>query len=191
VEVRSFSKRPRRSAQDSGAVERYESTLEIGVPLRTAYNQFTQFEDFPNSMYGVVDVEQVDDAHLQWRISVAGKDRQWDVEIREQVPDELIEWEGTSDPPNAGEVRFESLPDERTRLSLEMEYELEVGTDHADYAVCVVESSIDKALADFRRFIEERGTETGGWRGEIHDGVRTGPAGVGTPEEPLPGCNAR
>jgi uncharacterized membrane protein len=168
-------------------MERFEKTVEIDVPVRTAYNQFTQFEDFPNFMYGVVDVEQLDDTHLHWRVSVAGKELEWDVEILEQVPDQLIEWDGTSDPPNAGEVRFEALPGERTRLSLEMEYELETGTENEEYAVCVVSSSIGKALEDFKRFIEQRGAETGGWRGEVHGGQVTGPAGIGTPEEPFPG----
>jgi uncharacterized membrane protein len=170
-------------------MERYDSTIEIGVPVRTAYNQFTQFEDFPNFMYGVIDVEQVDDTHLHCRLSVGGTEKAWDVAINEQVPDELIEWESTSDPPHGAELRFEALesdPD-RTRLSIEMEYELEVGTQYEDYAVGVVSSSIGKALEDFKRFIEARGAETGGWRGEVHGGVRTGPAGVGTPDEPLPG----
>jgi uncharacterized membrane protein len=170
-------------------MEIFEKTFEIGVPVRTAYNQFTQFEDFPEFMEDVLDVEQVDDTHLHWRVTHAGQEMECDVEIREQVPDEVIAWESTSDPPDGGEVHFAAVHEDpdRSRISFYTEYELEVDAEHEDEAVSAVSQGIEKAMEDFKRFIEKRGVETGGWRGEVHDGVRTGPAGVGTPDEPLPG----
>jgi uncharacterized membrane protein len=155
-------------------MERLQKTFEIDVPVRTAYNQWTQFEDFPEFMDGVEEVRQIDDTHLHWRASVAGKEKDWDAEITEQVPDQVIAWRSTSGAPNAGHVRFEPLGADRTRVLLAMEYEPETAVEKAGDAVGVLSRKIDKTVDDFKEFIEQRGQETGAWRGEVHGGRGTG-----------------
>jgi uncharacterized membrane protein len=157
-------------------MERLQKTIEINVPVQAAYNQWTQFEDFPQFMDGVKEVRQIDDTHLHWRASVAGKEKEWDAAITEQVPDEVIAWQSTSGAPNAGRVRFEQVGPERTRVALTLQYEPETTVEKAGDAVGVLSRKIDKTLEDFKDFIEMRGRETGAWRGEIHGGSRTGPA---------------
>jgi uncharacterized membrane protein len=168
-------------------MERFEKTVEIAVPLRTAYNQWTQFEEFPHFMHDVQDIVQTDDTHMHWLVSLAGRRFEWDIEIAEQVPDELIEWRSCSGAPGAGEVRFDALDDERTRVCLGVEYELEITGERARETISLVSREIAQSIEQFKDFIEKRGAETGGWRGEVHEARRTGPAGVGTPDEPLPG----
>ena len=149
-------------------MERLEKTFEIDVPVRTAYNQWTQFEEFPEFMEDVEEVRQIDDTHLHWRASVGGKEKEWDSEITEQVPDKVIAWRSTSGAPNAGEVRFEPLDAERTRIRLAMEYEPETAVEKAGDAIGVMSRKIEKTVDDFKDFIEKRGRETGAWRGEVH-----------------------
>ena len=140
-------------------MERLQKTFEIDVPVRTAYNQWTQFEDFPQFMEGIKEVRQMDDTHLHWRASVAGKEKEWDAEITEQVPDQVIAWHSTSGTPNAGEVRFEPVTPDRTRISLAMEYEPETAVEKAGDAVGVLSRKIDRTVGDFKDFIERRGSE--------------------------------
>ncbi len=153
-------------------MERLQKTFEIGVPVSTAYNQWTQFEDFPRFMDGVVEVRQLDDTHIHWRASLAGTEREWDAEITEQVPDRVIAWRSISGVPNAGAVRFEPLSPERTRVSLEMQYEPQSAAEKAGDALGVVSRKLDRTIEDFSDFIEKRGRETGAWRGEVHGGRR-------------------
>jgi uncharacterized membrane protein len=155
-------------------MQRIEKTFEIGVPVRAAYNQWTQFEEFPHFMDGVKEVRQIDDTHLHWRASVAGRDKEWDSEITEQVPDQVIAWRSTSGTPNAGQVRFEPLSADRTRVRFAMEYEPETAVEKVGDAIGVLSRKVDKTVDDFREFIERRGRETGGWRGEVHGGQKTG-----------------
>ena len=155
-------------------MERIHKTFEIGVPVRTAYNQWTQFEDFPRFMDGVREVRQIDDTHLHWRASLGGTEKQWDAEIVEQVPDQVIAWRSTSGVPNAGAVRFEPLSPERTRVSLEMEYEPQSAIEKAGDALGIVSRKLDRTIEDFSDYIEKRGRETGGWRGEVHDSRKVG-----------------
>src|ERR1044071_4276288 len=88
-----------------------EQSVEVDVPLRTAYNQWTQFEDFPRFMEGVREVRQTDDSHLHWRAQIGGKEVQWDAEITDQTPDQRIAWRSTSGPRNDGAVSFHPLSD--------------------------------------------------------------------------------
>src|SRR5215212_1016062 len=104
---------------------RVEHDIEVGVPVSTAYNQWTQFEEFPRFMEGVKEVRQLDAQRLHWRAEVAGKEREWDAEIREQVPDEKVIWQSTSGETNAGLVRFDPVAEDRTRVHLELSYEPE------------------------------------------------------------------
>ena len=151
-------------------MERIHKTFEIGVPVRTAYNQWTQFEDFPRFMDGVREVRQIDDTHLHWRASLGGTEKEWDAEIVEQVPDQVIAWRSTSGVPNAGTVRFEPLSPERTRVSLEMEYEPRSAVEKTGDALGIVSRKLDRTIEDFSDFLESRGRETGAWRGEVHGG---------------------
>ena len=104
---------------------RVEKTIEVNVPVRTAYNQWTQFEDFPHFMEGVEEVQQIDDKHLHWKARIGGMTREWVAEIREQVPDEKVIWLATEGRENAGMVKFDSLGPELTRVHLEMSYDPE------------------------------------------------------------------
>jgi uncharacterized membrane protein len=153
-------------------MERIEKTFEVDCPVGTVYNQWTQFEQFPRFMSGVEEVRQIDDTHLHWRAKVAGKQKEWDAEIIEQVPDRRIAWRSTSGAANAGTVRFEPLNKERTRVNLTMEYEPEGFVEKAGDAVGAVSSKVEDAVEKFKKLIEERRTETGGWRGEVRGGQR-------------------
>src|SRR2546426_31535 len=107
-----------------GTMERIEKSIEVRCPVRTVYNQWTQFEQFPRFMAGVKEVKQLDDTHVHWHAEIWGKDKEWDAEIFEQVPDQRIAWRSTTgDAPNNGAVRFEPLGPDRTRINLTMEYE--------------------------------------------------------------------
>jgi uncharacterized membrane protein len=154
-------------------MERIEKTFEIDCPVRTVYNQWTQFEDFPRFMDGVKEVQQLDDTHLHWRASIAGKEKEWDAEITEQVPDQRIAWRSTSGAPNAGSVRFEPLNPDRTRVMLTMEYEPQGLVEKTGDAVGIVSHKVEDAVDKFRQLVERRGSETGAWRGEVHGGQKT------------------
>jgi ribosome-associated toxin RatA of RatAB toxin-antitoxin module len=151
-------------------MERIQKEFEISVPVRAAYDQWTQFEEFPRFMDGVEEVVQTDNTHLHWRVSVAGKQKEWDAEITEQVPDRVIAWRSVSGTPNAGQVRFEPIGTDRTRVMFAMEYQPETVVEKAGDAVGVLSRKVDKTVEDFKEFIEQRGRETGGWRGEVHQG---------------------
>ena len=116
-------------------MERIEKTFDIDCPVHTVYNQWTQFEEFPRFMEGVKETRQLDDTHVHWKVSIAGKEKEFDTEIVEQVPDECIAWRSVSGAQNAGMVRFEPLNKERTRVELTMEYEPQTFAEKAADAV--------------------------------------------------------
>ncbi len=154
-------------------MERIEKSVEVNRPLNMVYNQWTQFESFPKFMAGVKDVRQVDDTHLHWRAEIWGKEKEWDAEITEQVPDRMIAWRSISgDAPNAGRVSFEPLPDERTRVRLAMEYEPQGTMEKVGDALGAMNSNVQRSVEGFKDFIESRGHEEGGWRGEVHGSQR-------------------
>src|SRR5687768_15777625 len=144
-----------------------EKSIDVDVPVRTAYNQWTQFEEFPRFMEGVKEVRQLDDKRLHWRAVVAGKEKEWDAEITEQTPDQRIAWRSRSGAPNAGVVTFHRLDDNRTRIMLQLEYDPEGVVENVGGALGVVTARVSGDLARFKEFIESRGRETGAWRGEI------------------------
>ena len=144
-----------------------ERSVEVNVPVRTAYNQWTQFEEFPHFMQGVKDVRQIDDTHLRWRAEVAGKDEEWDAVITEQLPDERVAWRSTSGAQNAGVVTFHRIADGVTRVMLQLDYEPEGVVEHAGNMLGVVSGRIEGDLERFKDFVEARGQETGAWRGEV------------------------
>ena len=144
-----------------------EKSIEVGVPVHTAYNQWTQFEEFPRFMEGVEEVRQLDDTHLHWRAKVGGKETEWDAVITEQVPDERIAWTNTSGARNAGVITFHKLEPQKTKLMLQLDYEPEGAMENIGSALGVVGRRVEGDLERFKEFIESRGAETGAWRGEV------------------------
>ena len=157
-------------------MERIEKSIQVNCPVDVVYNQWTQFEDLPKFMSGVKEVRQLDDTHVRWHASVWGKDKEWDAEITEQVPDQRIAWRSVSgDAPNAGEVRFEPLSSDSTNVYLTMEYEPEGALESIGDALGAMERQVQSTVDDFKQFIEGRGRETGAWRGEVHGGQEKPP----------------
>ena len=155
-------------------MERIEKSVEVKAPVHAVYNQWTQFEEFPRFMAGVKEVKQLDDTHVHWHAEIWGKDKEWDAEITEQVPDQRIAWRSISgDAPNGGSVRFEPLGADRTRVNLTMEYEPQGLIENVGDKLGVMSARVQNTVEDFKKFIESRGRETGGWRGEVHGGQRT------------------
>jgi len=144
-----------------------EKHTDVNVPVSMAYNQWTQFEEFPRFMEGVKSVKQLDDKRLHWVASVAGKDEEWDAEITEQTPDERIAWTNTSGARNRGVVTFHTVDDRTTRVMLQLDYEPEGVVENVGSALGFVERRVTGDLERFKEFIESRGRETGAWRGEI------------------------
>jgi uncharacterized membrane protein len=147
-------------------------SVEVNVPLSTAYNQWTQFEEFPRFMEGVKSVTQIDDTHLRWKAEIGGREKEWDAEISEQHPDERVAWHATSGAPNAGVVTFHRIDDATTRVTLQMEAEPEGAIESAGARMGLLERRVKGDLERFKEFIEGLGVETGAWRGEVPTGSR-------------------
>ena len=149
---------------------RVEQSIEVARPVRTVYDQWTQFREFPRFMEGVVEVQQIGDTRLHWVAEIAGQRREWDAVIEEQTPDQRISWASTEGARNAGVVTFHPLEDDRTEVMLQMEYEPEGFVEKAGDALGLVEGRVRGDLRRFKEFIEAEGMETGAWRGEVRDG---------------------
>jgi uncharacterized membrane protein len=147
-------------------------SIEVQVSVDQAYNQWTQFEEFPKFMEGIQSVQQLDDGHVRWVAEVRGETREWTTEITEQRPDEKIAWRTIDgEVKNDGTVTFESVGDEQTRINVEMDVEGESGVENvAGDLLGVVKSQVRGDLERFKQLIESRGQETGAWRGEVQDG---------------------
>ncbi len=150
-------------------MSRAEHDIVVDAPLRAVYNQWTQFEEFPQFMDAVEEVRQLDDAHLMWRASIAGRQVEWEAEIKEQVPDERIIWSAVEGRVNAGLVSFESQGADQTKVHLEISYDPDGLQEHIGDALGFVSGNVRGDLERFKTFIEERGRETGGWRGTIEN----------------------
>ena len=146
---------------------RVEESIEVDVPVRTAYDQWTRFEEFPQFMQGVEGVRQIDDTHLLWTAEIGGRRHEWRAEITEQLPDERIAWRATDGKPNAGVVTFHRLGDDRTKIVVQMEFEPEGVLETVGSALCADERRVKGDLERFRDFVETRGGETEGWRGVV------------------------
>ena len=144
-----------------------EKSIEINVPVRTAYNQWTQFEEFPKFMEGVKHVKQLDDKHLHWKAEIAGKEKEWDAEITEQIPDERIAWKSRQGANNAGVVTFHRLSDSKSKVMLQMEYDPEGFVENVGDTAGAVSLRVLGDLQRFKQYIESRGQETGSWRGTV------------------------
>ena len=150
-----------------------EESIEIERPVRTVYNQWTQFEEFPSFMEGVESVRQVDDTHLHWIAEIAGVRREWDAEVTEQHPDERVAWRSTSGTSNAGVVTFHKLDAARTKVMLQLDVEPEGAVERAGDALGIIRRRASGDLERFKDLIESRGEATGGWRGDVSNDGRT------------------
>ena len=152
-------------------------TLDVNVPVRVAYNQWTQFESFPQFMEGVKEVHQLDDKRLHWIAEIGGKTFEWDAEITEQIPDDRIAWKSTSGDPNAGVVTFHYLEPARTRVMLQLSYTPQGPIEGTGAALGVLDHRVKGDMERFKQFIEGSGQATGEWRGTIEDHPELGAQG--------------
>ncbi len=149
-----------------------EKSIEVSQPVRTVYDQWTQFEEFPRFMEGVERVVQLDDTHLHWVAEIAGVKREWDAEITEQVPDQRIAWRSLGGERNAGVVSFQPNGPNSTRVTLAIDFEPDDLLEKVGDALGFVSKRTEGDLERFKQFIESRGVETGAWRGVVEDGQR-------------------
>lgn len=149
---------------------RIHKTIHLNVPVGTAYNQWTQFEDFPNFMRSVEQVRQLDTSRLSWAASIGGEHKEWDALITRQVPDEVLAWKSESGPANSGTVVFKPVAPDRTEMQLHVEYEPEGMKEQLGSRLGFVSRAVSADLKRFKRFLERRGAETGAWRGAILHG---------------------
>ena len=144
-----------------------EEAIEVAVPVRTAYDQGTQFEEFPQFMEGVEQVAQMDATRLHWKAEIAGVTREWDAEITEQTPDQRVAWRSLDGIDNAGAVTFHRLGEGETRVMLQLDVEPDGLVEQAGDKLGFVKRRAKGDLERFKQFIEARGVETGAWRGEV------------------------
>jgi uncharacterized membrane protein len=153
--------------KDRANLSHVEKWVEIDLPIRTVYNQYTQFEDFPKFMEGVKEVRQLNDQMLHWKVEIGGIEREFQTKITEQKPDDRIAWCTTDGKTQAGVVTFHRLSDDRTRVTVQMSYDPEGFAENLADALGVISGRLEGDLERFKEFIESRGRETGAWRGEI------------------------
>jgi uncharacterized protein YndB with AHSA1/START domain len=158
-----------------------EKSVLVNVPVSVAYNQWTQFEDFPRFMGGITKVTQLSDDRLQWVAEIAGVKRQWEAKVLEQVPDRRVSWAATEGATNAGEVTFEDVGGGQTSVHLSLEYEPEGLVEKVGDKLNVVENQAEGDLDRFKAFIEDEGYASGAWRGSVNEGTRV-PGTVGAPD---------
>ena len=147
---------------------RVEQQIDVDVPVSAAYDQWTQFEEFPRFMEGVKRVVQLDDKHLSWEAEIGGQKREWLADIVDQVPNQRIAWRSTSGERNDGAVLFASQGPNETRIELTIDFDPDGPLENIGTALGVVERRVKGDLERFKSFIEGRGQPTGAWRGEIH-----------------------
>jgi uncharacterized membrane protein len=148
-------------------VSTIEQSVDVEVPVRTAYNQWTQFEEFPRFMEGIEEVNQLTDTKLHWVAKIAGARREWDAQITEQTPDQRIAWKATSGSQNDGVVTFHRIDDGHTRVMLQLDFDPEGFVETAGDMLGIVRARTHGDMDRFKDFIEGRGVETGAWRGEV------------------------
>jgi uncharacterized membrane protein len=142
-------------------------TVDVAVPIRTAYNQWTQFEEFPQFMSGVREVRQLGDTMTHWVVEIGGVTREFDARITEQLPDERVAWTSVSGPKQGGVVTFHRIDPTHTRVTAQMELEPEGVAEQVADKSGLVKGRVKGDLERFREFVESRGTETGAWRGTV------------------------
>lgn len=147
-----------------------EKSTEINVSAHAAYDQWTQFEDFPKFMEGVKEVRQLDDTHVHWHAEVGGREKEWDAEITEQIPDRRIAWHSVSGAQNDGIVTFDDIGANAARVTLRMNYETQGLAESLGQAAGVLDRVVEDDLQRFKEFLEARGEPTGAWRGQVEQG---------------------
>jgi uncharacterized membrane protein len=146
--------------------------IDVDVPVGTAYDQWTQFETFPKFMEGVKSVRQLDDTTLEWVADVAGREKRWEAKITEQEPDKRIAWTATEGAHNAGVVTFHRIADGQSRVTLQLDVDPEGPVENIGDALGLVSRQVKGDMKRFKEFIEERGHETGAWRGKVEQNAR-------------------
>ena len=141
--------------------------IDIALPVRVVYNQWTQFESYAEFMSAVKSIRQLDDTHLFWEVVIGGVERSFETEIIEQLPDKRIAWRSIGTPTNAGVVSFQVIDDERTRVSLRLEWEPQGFVETMGAALQIDEAQVGGDLRRFARLMENQGFATGGWRGTV------------------------
>jgi uncharacterized membrane protein len=149
-----------------------KESVEVNVPITTAYNQWTQFEEFPRFMENVESVTQLDDTHLRWVADIGGKREEWKAEITQQVPDQIIAWRAIEGRENSGRIEFQPLPPDRTQIDVTMTWEPEGLMEATADKIGVSDRAVQVDLERFKELIESRGFESGAWRGEVVEGQR-------------------
>jgi uncharacterized membrane protein len=145
-----------------------QESVDVDVPIRVAYDQWTQFESFPQFMGGVERITQLDDTHTHWVTNIDGVKREFDAEITEQHPEERVAWTSTSgEAKHAGVVTFHRLDEAKTRVMIQIDWEPEGLVEKAGAALGFDDRQVKADAAKFKEFIESRGTETGAWRGDV------------------------
>ena len=147
--------------------ETIQQTIDVQVPIETAYNQWTQFEEFPRFMEGVEEVRQLDDRRLHWVAEIGGQRHEWDAEIVEQHPEERVAWRNTGGKDNAGVVTFHKLDAGTTRIALLMDFVPEGLKEKLGSALGIADRRVKGDLERFKELVESSGRETGAWRGEV------------------------
>ena len=149
------------------ATQTIEQSIEVNVPIRQAYNQWTQFEEFPRFMEGIERVEQRDDRQLHWVANFGGETHEWDAEVTEQEPEERIAWRNVDGKDNAGVATFHKIDDSTTRVMVQMDWAPEGIKEKLGAALGADDRRVKGDLERFKEFLEARGSETGAGRGEV------------------------
>ena len=144
-----------------------ETSIEVNVPVSSAYNQWTQFEQFPHFMEGVQEIRQLDDKRLHWKAQIAGKETEWEAEITEQLPDERIAWKATSGQKNDGVVTFHRLSETTSKVMLQIDSEPQGLAETIGDKLGFLSARVEGDLKRFKEYVESQGGETGAWRGEV------------------------
>jgi uncharacterized membrane protein len=142
-------------------------SVDVAVPVSTAYNQWTQFESFPQFMGGVDKITQIDTTHNHWVTTIGGVTREFDTEVTEQHPDERVAWKSTDGTSHAGVVTFHRLNDAKTRVTVQLDWQPSGVVEKAGSVLGVDDRQVKADLARFKEFIEKQGGETGAWRGDV------------------------
>ncbi|NUO61177.1 MAG: SRPBCC family protein [Hamadaea sp.] len=154
-------------------------TVEVAVPIHTAYNQWTQFEQFPKFMKRVKEVRQINDTLTHWTVEINGVRREFDAQITEQQPDSRVAWMSTSGTRQGGTVTFQPIDSDHTRVTAQLDLEPEGFAENVADKTGMVGHHVKEDLENFKEFIEQRGSETGAWRGSVEGGrVESGRSGL-------------
>ena len=145
-------------------------TVDVNVPVSVAYNQWTQFEEFPKFLDEVESIQQVTDVLTVWKVKVGPVEREFEANITEQHPDERVAWNSTGgEVDHAGVVTFHKLADTQSRVTVQLDWEAKGLLEHLGAAIGVDNHAVKADLKNFKEFIEKQGTPEGAWRGDVQN----------------------